>query len=260
MDHDQSRALVSKLLTINRNCVLSLLYHMSGRTHVLQCRSLLNQWSHASRRGRSIYSGRMAVMSPPLLVHFQWHTFTVTATGYGCKRSLHVRSGSFVSSTAMVVSRAWTRDERTEPKPIQQHVIFFQFGQWKPTTLKVLWIFRFVDLNDFVFKGSWLCDSKLLRSISAVCFARISFAVHLTTPAVFTFLPTSHAGAVVLWPSSNFTSQGVLALVEDGLKSNVGLMVLDLEYKSIMTGEAMLPLLRAHPTLVVSSTQVAPRS
>lgn len=45
--------------------------------------------------------------------------------------------------------------------------------------------------------------------------------------------------------------QGLIALVDDGLKSNVGLLVLDLEYKSIARGEALCSLLKGHATLMV---------
>lgn len=48
-----------------------------------------------------------------------------------------------------------------------------------------------------------------------------------------------------------FVLQGVLALVE-GLQRNRGLLVLDLEYKSIASGEGLRKLLKAHPTLAVS--------
>lgn len=47
--------------------------------------------------------------------------------------------------------------------------------------------------------------------------------------------------------------QAVSALVRGGLKDNAGLEVLDLEYKSISCGEPLGLLLRAHPTLVVST-------
>ena len=44
--------------------------------------------------------------------------------------------------------------------------------------------------------------------------------------------------------------QGVLALVT-GLRSNRGLLVLDLEYKSVSSGEGLGALLETHPTLTV---------
>lgn len=45
-------------------------------------------------------------------------------------------------------------------------------------------------------------------------------------------------------------SQGVRALVE-GLQCNLGLLVLDLEYKSIAAGDSLSTLLETHRTLAV---------
>lgn len=39
----------------------------------------------------------------------------------------------------------------------------------------------------------------------------------------------------------------------EGLKRNRGLLVLDLEYKSIASGEGLCKLLETHPTLAVSA-------
>eukprot|EP00752_Nemacystus_decipiens_P017667 g15838.t1 len=50
---------------------------------------------------------------------------------------------------------------------------------------------------------------------------------------------------------NSFGDKGVLALVES-LKRNRGLLVLDLEYKSIASGEGLSKLLETHPTLAVS--------
>ncbi|CAM9778785.1 unnamed protein product, partial [Laminaria digitata] len=47
---------------------------------------------------------------------------------------------------------------------------------------------------------------------------------------------------------NSFGDEGVLALVA-GLRSNRGLLVLDLEYKSISSGEGLSNLLETHPTL-----------
>ncbi|CAN0052689.1 unnamed protein product [Ectocarpus sp. 6 AP-2014] len=47
---------------------------------------------------------------------------------------------------------------------------------------------------------------------------------------------------------NDFGDEGVIALVE-GLKRNHGLLVLDLEYKSIASGEGLRTLLETHPTL-----------
>lgn len=55
-----------------------------------------------------------------------------------------------------------------------------------------------------------------------------------------------------------FFVQGVLALVE-GLQRNRGLLVLDLEYKSIASGEGLCKLLKTHPTLAVSGHEWAER-
>ena len=48
-----------------------------------------------------------------------------------------------------------------------------------------------------------------------------------------------------------FPLQGVLALVE-GLQRNRGLLVLDLEYKSLASADGLSKLLKTHPTLAVS--------
>lgn len=49
-----------------------------------------------------------------------------------------------------------------------------------------------------------------------------------------------------------YAAKGVLALVE-GLQCNRGLLVLDLEFKSIASAEGLDTLLKAHPTLEVST-------
>lgn len=53
-----------------------------------------------------------------------------------------------------------------------------------------------------------------------------------------------------LFPPPSFSSKGVNALVER-LRSNRGLLVLDLEYKSVCSGEGLAALLETHPTLTV---------
>ncbi|CAB1104375.1 unnamed protein product [Ectocarpus sp. CCAP 1310/34] len=54
---------------------------------------------------------------------------------------------------------------------------------------------------------------------------------------------------------NHFGDEGVIALVE-GLKRNHGLLVLDLEYKSIASGEGLRTLLETHPTLAVRTYRI----
>lgn len=72
------------------------------------------------------------------------------------------------------------------------------------------------------------------------------FLTHLRDGGMFLFLFAWLLLFIVL------QTKGVLALVE-GLQCNRGLLVLDLEYKSIVSGEALGTLLKKHPTLAVST-------